>query len=303
MVRHFSLDPEQILQIARVTRYGDLIPRNAVELELITELSLTTPQDFLAPDAMGWAIGQELRTAAERRVALWLAVVPESSLGHLRKVLGDEVVHVVGPPSCDVPSYLARHLRGAEPVVPIAISPSEFLQHLAKGTVAQQEYLRSVMTGSDTLNIASANRAALRDQQVEVIERPPIMRLLRHPKVWAYLVVFTYSALRVLPVMFVKHFHGRVWVLWTIDVVTAVPYTWGIIAMVTGSKIWIRVVGLVVAIITFTAPYIYFLTHGKKYPMYINVIVAALILGAVALEYYRWLRDRAVQRGLAESAN
>ena len=116
-------------------------------------------------------------------------------------------------------------------------------------------------------------------------------------------MVFIYSSLRALPATFAPGFRGNPFVLWTIDIVTAVPYTWGIMAMVAGQRRRTRFAGLLVTLITFIAPYVYFFFagshgHGNKYPGWVIMVVIALILATFLLEGGRWLRDVAVARGL-----
>ena len=91
--------------------------------------------------------------------------------------------------------------------------------------------------------------------------------------------------------------------LWTIDIVTAAPYTWGIIAMVAGRRRRIRFAGFLVTLITFVAPYVYFFLagddgHGNHYPGWVVMVVIGLVLATFLLEGGRWLRDVAVARGL-----
>ena len=95
--------------------------------------------------------------------------------------------------------------------------------------------------------------------------------------------------------------------LWTIDIVTAVPYAWGIIAMVAGRRRRIRFAGFLVTLITFVLPYVYFFfagSHGdgNHYPGWVIMVVIGLVLATVLLEGGHWLRDVAVARGLRARA-
>ena len=103
-----------------------------------------------------------------------------------------------------------------------------------------------------------------------------------------------YSLCRALPVLWVPHFHGSIWVLWGIDIVTAIPYTWGVVTLVTGRTWRWRLAGLAVTLVTLMAPYVYFWSHGRAYPPIVDVVIGLLIAGAVLLELVRWLRDRRV---------
>ena len=158
--------------------------------------------------------------------------------------------------------------------------------------------IRLAFSEVDSVSISTRNYAALRGVGARVIPSSVPYRLLRSPKFWAYAIVFFYSSLRALPVMLVPNFRGSVLLLWLMDVVTAVPYTWGLIAFVAGHRAWERYLGLVVTLVTFMTPYIYFWTHGRHYPMLVNVVVVCLIAAAVGWELRNYLRDQAVAVGL-----
>ena len=89
-------------------------------------------------------------------------------------------------------------------------------------------------------------------------------------------------------------------ILWAIDMVTAIPYTWGLIEMVAGQKLWHRVVGAATASVTFLAPYVYFLMYGRHAPPGVWTAIACIFFGGIFLEVFRYQRDRAVKKGLAE---
>ena len=105
---------------------------------------------------------------------------------------------------------------------------------------------------------------------------------------------------RAVPVMYVPHFRGDWRILWAIDMITAIPYTWGLIEMVAGQKLWHRVVGAITAAITFLAPYVYFLMYGRHAPPGVWTAIALIFFGGIFLEVFRYQRDRAVKKGLAE---
>lgn len=117
-----------------------------------------------------------------------------------------------------------------------------------------------------------------------------------------YLVVFVYSALRALPLVFVPEFHGSIVVLWLIDVVTAIPYTWGLIAMVTGATRAVRLAGAATAIVTFVAPYVYFWTHGEHYPAHVLAVIAALIGFGLWIEIRKFRQERSLERRYSADA-
>ena len=278
-----------------VNEIGDLTRFNVAEVPELAHLS--SPPELLAPDEHGWALGHALSLAVEHGQRLWLSEVTPAQLERLRAVVGEELVHIASP---DEPGDAGSDADGN---VVVAVSPRRLLDEWATGTPAQISYLRTVLEGTDPLRVSRHTLAALREAEVELVPRAGIVRLLHNPRFLAYATVFIYSSLRALPAVYAPGFRGNPWVLWTIDIVTAVPYTWGIIAMVAGRRRRIRFTGFLVTLITFVAPYVYFFFAGgnggsNSYPQWVIMVVIGLVLATFLLEGGRWLRDVAVARGL-----
>ena len=306
------LDPEVLRTVAVVDRVGDLTRFNVAEVPELAQVS--SPEDLLAPDERGWALGHALSLAVEHGQRLWLSEVTPAQLEQLRVVLGEHLVHIAsldevagaeetggGDPADDAADALV------DEVTVVAVSPRHLLDEWSTGTPAQIGFLRTVLEGTDPLRVSRHTLAALREAGVDLVPRAEIVRLLHNPRFLAYATVFIYSSLRALPATFAPGFRGNPWVLWTIDIVTAVPYTWGIIAMVAGRRRRIRFTGFLVTPITFIAPYVYFFfagSHGdgNRYPGWVIMVVIGLVLATVLLEGGRWLRDVAVARGLRARA-
>ena len=296
----FALDPQAVINISGVARLSELNAKNVATVDSLRSLAHTNTQDFYAIDDAAEALGTALRMAISSRQLLWFSSLPRSDVDKVRNILGGDIVHVVGPElavdklddkTLELPSALKQ--RG-EPLVPIAVSPSELVQVWAHGTHKQKKLLAYLLEGTNTLVMQQKDLHALRKVGTKLIERNPVWRLLYNPKVLAYLVVMVYSSLRALPVVFVPGFHGNVWVLWSIDIITAIPYTWGIVEMITGRSFGRRMLGLLITLVTFVSPYVYFWANGRDYPVWVTIFVIALIVAACAVEYVRWLRDRAI---------
>lgn len=296
----FALDPQAVINISGVARLSELNAKNVATVDSLRSLAHTNTQDFYAIDDAAEALGTALRMAISSRQLLWFSSLPNSDVDKVRNILGGDIVHVVGPElavdklddkTLELPSALKQ--RG-EPLVPIAVSPSELVQVWAHGTHKQKKLLAYLLEGTNTLVMQQKDLHALRKVGTKLIERNPVWRLLYNPKVLAYLVVMVYSSLRALPVVFVPGFHGNVWVLWSIDIITAIPYTWGIVEMITGRSFGRRMLGLLITLVTFVSPYVYFWANGRDYPVWVTIFVIALIVAACAVEYVRWLRDRAI---------
>lgn len=296
----FPLDPVLVKDISGVSRLSELNAKNSVIVDSLRSLAHTNTQDFYAIDDAAEALGTALRMSVSSRQLLWLSSLPQSDVDKVRSILGDDIVHVIGPALAvdklnedilEIPHALKR---AGEPLVPIAVSPTEIVQSWANGTHAQQKLLAYLLEGTNTLVMQQKNLLTLRKVGTKLLERNPVWRLLYNPKVLAYLVVLVYSSLRALPVVFVPGFHGNVWVLWSIDIITAIPYTWGIVEMITGHSFGRRMLGLLITLVTFVSPYVYFWANGRDYPVWVTIFVITLIVAACAVEYARWLRDRVI---------
>lgn len=299
--RNHPLDAARIRDLAGLARCGDLSARQVAVPQVLSDLASTTAADLLAPDDVGWHLGHSLAHALEHGVRLWLCEVDRDAPERISAVLGEGLVHVVSFEPWPDGGIGSDGADGPDGTAVIAVSPLALVLSLAEHSEASREYLRTVLEGVDTLRCPHRAIAALRAAGVAVMERPATVRLARNPVALAYVVVFIYSSLRALPVAFVPGFRGQWWMLWLIDILTAIPYTWGIVEMVAGRRLRWRLVGLATTLLTFLAPYVYFWIHGRDSPPGVLAIVAAMIVGSAGLEAVRWWRDRVIVRGLEEA--
>ena len=283
IARSYQWDGATIIAISGVDRAGDLTTRI---VEVPGSLSDIAAEGFSPHSPAGHALSHELHDAIQRRVRLWIADIPTRDLPRLRDALGADIIHEAG---------VAR-----DGYTPVAMSPLELLEHWASGSDEQRKFMRVAMAGLDTLTTSSHATHASRAVGASIIERASFLKLCRNPKFIAYVVVLVYSMARAVPVMYVPHFRGDWRILWAIDMITAIPYTWGLIEMVAGQKLWHRIVGAATAAITFLAPYVYFLMYGRHAPPGVWTAIACIFFGGIFLEVFRYRRDRAVKKGLAE---
>mgnify|MGYP000857128256 FL=1 len=283
IARSYQWDAATIIAISGVDRAGDLTTRI---VEVPGSLSDIAAEGFSPHSPAGHALSHELHDAIQRRVRLWIADIPTRDLPRLRDALDADIIHEAG---------VAR-----DGYTPVAMSPLELLEHWASGSDEQREFMRVAMAGLDTLTTSSHATHASRAVGASIIERASFLKLCRNPKFIAYVVVLVYSMARAVPVMYVPHFRGDWRILWAIDMITAIPYTWGLIEMVAGQKLWHRIVGAATAAITFLAPYVYFLMYGRHAPPGVWTAITCIFFGGIFLEVFRYRRDRAVKKGLAE---
>ena len=297
-LRGHSIDPVALREAAGVPMLLSLTARNVRE-----EPALADVPRVLDDPAAAATVGLALRRALADGVRLWVgesdarseAAWEASPLAAARRGIEarpEPEAHDDAPGS-DVPGSTAR---------PIGVSPVALTRALLADGERGVELLRRHLDGLDTLRVPRDLSRELADAGIAVRPRGLLTRWSRDPQVIAYVIVFVYSALRALPVSLVKEFHGSLITLWAIDLITAFPYTWGIIAAVSGTRVRVRLAGLVVTTVTFVAPYVYFWLHGREYPPSVVVIVALLIVSGVALEVYKYVRTTRLSARLLAAA-
>ena len=277
---NYVLDPHAVVEAAGVDRLCDLRDRIVREFGRSAASELLERRDYLS---------FVLRDSVRKRERLWLFLMDETDIARWMEWLDADVVRQVGP----------RQVVNGEMVTPIGISPSELILLMTKRhTVADRRFLESALHDVDGLNFSRRAYKALVGVGIGVVQRSSLARALTNPRVLAYIVVFVYSALRAVPVTFVKQFHGSILMLWTIDLTTAIPYTWGVLTMFTAPRMRMRALGTVVAVVTFMLPYVYFGSRGRHYPPHVLMVIAVMILSTFIIEGFRFWLDRRVKRNL-----
>lgn len=274
------LDPDVVGKVAGVDRLGDLRDRHVRELSSFGNLHERDQRRYLMA---------VLRDSIRKRERLWLIPLTDERLEEWKQWLPADIFYVLGP----------KQRYEDEEVTPIGLTPIGVAEALVdRGQSDDLAFLRKALRDVDGLAVPTRLYRKLIIAGVCLRARSRFTRWITDPRVLAYIVVFIYSSLRALPVMFVRQFHGSIWVLWAIDLITAIPYTWGVLAMVTAAKFKTRVIGLVVTVVTFMLPYVYFGWHGRHYPPHIIFIIVALILGTFVLEATKIWWDRRVRKSL-----
>lgn len=281
-----ALTPEAVRVAAGVERVGDLRDRHLREVHELDTLACAASDQ---PRELS-RFADTLRESLRQKERLWVFIAGRNQIHALKQWLPSGVDLIeIGP---------EQRARGRD-VLPVGIIPTHLALALAKSSnLTHQALAREACQGLDGLCLPYDLQMALTKRGIRVLERNRLTRLVTNPRFLAYVVVLVYSALRALPVTFVKQFHGSILVLWTIDLATAIPYTWGILAMVTAAKWRTRMLGLTVAIVTFVAPYVYFAVNGSDYPPSVLAIIAGLIVTTLLLEGVKWWLDRKVSRQL-----
>ncbi|MDO4612748.1 MAG: hypothetical protein Q4B10_01605 [Actinomycetaceae bacterium] len=281
-----TLDPERVRIATRVERIGDIRDRFIAEIDRL-------PRDDTGGVDTSFMTGL-LRDSLRKGERLWLLPLDEDAEQALREWLPDGCPLIMLGPLQD---------RAGHRVTPNGVSPRRLVECLLTSSrPGDADQARHALEGIDGLKVPMAVQDHMQHRGIPHVSRGRVARLASNPKFLAYIVVLIYSALRVLPVTFVKEFHGSLLVLWCIDLGTAIPYTWGILAVVTAGKLRVRLAGLVTAIVTFVAPYVYFGAHGRDYPPTVIAVIAFLIASTFVLEVAKYGMDRWVARSLRRRA-
>ena len=265
-VRDLPLDPASVIQVARVSRLSELGGDSVREMS----------SDFLLDRGF---VSRELRRSLEKRCRMWVfSVDDELTLTELQQAFPGQV-HALGPRMSN-----GRAAYGINVV------------ELARFLVLDHPEGAHTLAGIDSACLPADLAQGLEALGVSLKRRTWLSRLLRNPQFYVYTMVLVYSALRALPVTFVKGFAGSVAMLWGIDMVTAIPYTWGVLAMVTDTKRSTRFWGTVTTVVTFMAPYLYFWRYGHSAPLYVWAVIAAMILASIALEVSKFMQEKRLRR-------
>ena len=264
-LKNASIDYEAVLRTARVHQLAELGRREVREVNV---------NDLIDPDRLL----AYLRDSIEDRCILWVCAVNSTAE---RDAVDDALPGLV--------RVLGKHHSGATVIGLHTAS-------IARSVIVEHPEKLGVFTGIDTAYLPRDIVRSLTKAKVTLTHTNAFMRLAREPKLWVYLTIFIYSSLRALPVMFVPQFHGSLLWLWVIDIGTAIPYTWGLLAMFTAAVPWVRLAGMVTTVVTFIAPYVYFWVHGDDYPPYITVVITGMIVASVGVELWRFTQERKLQR-------
>ncbi|QWW20523.1 hypothetical protein I6B53_05540 [Schaalia sp. 19OD2882] len=256
----FPLDPEAVCAAAGVSRLAELGR---------SEVFAVKPEVLLDRDRRAHL----LRLSVENRCLLWIVEEDDpAALGLIESAL---------------PGMLHRIDATETPRV-WGLGVHAMVTH----SLSSDEVMRRKLASMDVSSLPRRLRNQFQQWGVPSWKAGWFVRRWRDPRTWVYLAVFAYSSLRALPAVYVPQFHGSVWILWAIDIITAAPYTWGVLAMITEARPAVRAVGTATALVTFIAPYVYFWIHGSGYPPLVVAVVALMILGSVAVEVLRYWQDR-----------
>jgi len=169
VTRRHVLDPEVLRTVAAVDRVGDLTRFNVAEVPELAQIS--NPEELLAPDEHGWALGHALSLAVEHGQRLWLSEVTPAQLEQLRMVLGEHLVHIASLDEAagteeaggDDPADESAVEALVDEVTVVAVSPRHLLDEWSTGNPAQIGFLRTVLEGTDPLRVSRHTLAALQD--------------------------------------------------------------------------------------------------------------------------------------------
>lgn len=115
-------------------------------------------------------------------------------------------------------------------------------------------------------------------------------------------VLTGYAALRAVPLATVDEFHGSPLVFGALDVGTVPPYVSGLNMLYGQARSLARkAIGGAMASASFAAPYAYVYSKGSEYPVYVNGLIGAFVLGGVSKEIIARRRQTKADNQLVDS--
>ena len=289
-----GIDPDLVCAVAGVQRLAELGPRNTrtVPLDALTggASRLRTLRKALEQGVIVLFASDDATAAADFASSWSPGASPQD--GH---DLPADVAVRVG--AAGVNGFDGANLSDGSGAV-YALNVAQLLRHcLAHDEAATLEALRGMPTRR-----VHREALALIPDTAPVRRESALRRALLHPSLPVYAIVFVYSSLRVLPVALIREFHGSLLVLWAIDVITAVPYTWGVLAMLFDPRRRIRLIATATTITTFVVPYVYFWLNGKGYPPYVPIVIAVLTVSSMLLEANRYAQEKRLRRSYSRAS-
>lgn len=254
------IDPEKLKEAAHVKQLSDLTVR-AVRQVCLSVLDRT---EML----------RELRTSLEDRCIVWVIECPTAEQSDALTSAFPNLCVLLGQ------SHTGTQVFG--------IHTASLMRQIIRNTPEDLHYFSEI----DTAYLPHDIERSLKKHRIALYHTSWLVQRFREPRTWVYITIFLYSALRALPAMWVPQFHGSVFWLWTIDILTAIPYTWGLLAMFTASKFWLRLAGFITTVVTFVAPYVYFWMHGDNYPKTVVIFIVVMIALSVASEVWRYITEK-----------
>ena len=91
--RSYQWDAATIIAVSGVDRAGDLTTRVIEDPGVLCDIA---DEDFSPHSPVGHALSHALHDAIQRRVRLWITVVPTAKLDRLREALGGDLIHEAG---------------------------------------------------------------------------------------------------------------------------------------------------------------------------------------------------------------
>lgn len=298
----FSVDPDKIAEAAGVHRLSELSYKSVVEVSGLAARSKGQIEKSVLPelDPVSVMYAKMLRHSVEQNHDLWLLNADPLLLRDMKHRLGDDQVAVVGE----------RQEYMGPPTIPAAINPRRVVEDILSNSDSEnRRFIEEAFQGVDITNAPGSLRGAIKESGIPYVEGSQLKRKALDPRTLAYAAILGYSAARAVPVAAVDEFEGSVPLLWTIDVGTAIPYTWGAIETFSGNtplsrkigRVAAKSVGITVAAGTFIAPYAYFYANGRDYPAYINAIVAGFVGVAGVSETLKLRKEKRLRSALQKT--
>lgn len=296
-VKNFSLEPNAVRDVARVTRLSDIRAADAVEISGLGSVQSDETFDSAESlDATRQAYAKALRLSLDQGHKLWLMNIDEKLKNYLDLILGKGLINQVGEEA----TYMGP------PTIPAVANPQTIVTSILSkkdGRFAEEnkEDVRAALAGVNERYLTRELKSLLKENNIPITEDNVLSKLWRNRKAAFYTGIVAYSALRFVPVGFVEQFNGSVGLYAAIDVATAVTQVGSMEVMFKSKTRTKRALGALGTAVSFVLPYVYFYANGEDYPWFVNAVAGGFVGVSVYAETSKSLKDRKLKNGLEQS--
>lgn len=278
-LREFECDPGILAETAGVGKISEIRPSEVVEISA------------LASEGEGahWSVvrlySEMMRNSLEKGHKLWVMSTDSRLTPMLDYMLLDnlrtigeskEYLGSVSDPRCLSPEKVLEAY--------LDLDDSEVSDEFLLKT---KEIFLNSLEGINVDNLPTSLVEKLEISGINVEQGGTIRKALKKNKAAAIAgaALTGYAALRAVPLAAVDEFEGSPVVFGALDVGTVPSYVVGLNLLYGKTRsVAQKAIGGVVASASFAAPYAYIYAEGQEYPMYVNGVIGAFVLGGVAKE-------------------
>jgi len=301
-LKHFSVDPQILRDTAHATRLSTIDPSRVVEVSGLGSVASDEHSSYRLMDStVRSTFAAGLRRSLDEGHNLWVMNVDPFLKRYLDRVLDHDLVKQVGE---------ERRYQG-DPTIPVALSPQDTVESILgdedrRFSERNKQDIHAAMQGVSEKNLSRKLIGLMHDNDIQTEKASLAARAWQSKRFLLYGSMVGYSALRFIPLSFVKEFDGSLAAFAAIDVGTAATQAASMELYFKGNNRLKRALGATAAIASFVAPYAYVgATNGEgsalDYPWYVYAVAGGFAAISGGLELSGTLKDNRLARDLQVS--